>query len=138
MAARRFIAVRPPPICREGASARHVPNRYNDEAPILLRNNVGAHNHWLGVKLIGRKCNTDAVGARISWQAGDLKRSRMKVGGGSFLSAHDPRVVLGIGNRMKIDSLEVKWPLPSGAIERFTDVPLDRYITIVEGTGKWK
>jgi hypothetical protein len=110
----------------------------NDAPPILLRNNVGSQNHWLGVRLIGKKCNADAVGARITWQAGDLKRSRMKVGGGSFLSAHDPRVVLGIGKRAKIDWLEVKWPLPSGAVERFTDLPLDRYITIVEGTGKWK
>jgi hypothetical protein len=47
-------------------------------------------------------------------------------------------VVLGIGSRSKIDWVEVKWPQPSGAVERFTDLPLNRYITIVEGTGKWK
>ena len=110
----------------------------NDEAPLLLRNNIGKLNNWLGVNLIGRKCNPDAVGARVAYQAGELKRSRMKVGGGSFLSAHDPRIVLGIGQRAKIDSLEVRWPLPSGAVERFTDLPLNRYITIVEGTGRWK
>ena len=62
----------------------------------------------------------------------------MKVGGGSYLSSHDPRMVLGLGARRKIDWVEVKWPLPSGAVERFTDLPIDRYITIVEGTGKWK
>jgi hypothetical protein len=110
----------------------------NDAAPLLLRNNVGRGNHWLGIHLVGRKCNTDAVGARISYQAGDLRRTRMRVGGGSFLSAHDPRLVLGIGSRPKLDSLEVRWPQPSGAVERFTDLPIDRYITIVEGTGKWK
>jgi len=110
----------------------------NDEAPLLLRNNMGKMNNWLGVNLVGRKCNRDAVGARISYGAGDLKRGRFKVGGGSFLSAHDPRLVLGIGQRVKIDWLEVKWPLPSGAVERFTDLPLNRYITIEEGTGKWK
>src|SRR6266851_4500720 len=110
----------------------------NDGAPVLLRNSIGTQNHWLGVKLVGTKSNPDAVGARITYQAGDLKRNRMKVGGGSFLSSHDPRVVLGIGNRSKIDWVEVKWPQPSGAVERFTDLPLNRYITIVEGTGKWK
>jgi hypothetical protein len=110
----------------------------NNEAPLLLRNNVGKLNNWLGLHLVGTKCNTDAVGARVSYQAGDLKRFRMKVGAGSFLSSHDPRIVLGIGQRPKIDSLEVKWPLPSGAVEHFTDLPLNRYITIVEGTGKWK
>jgi hypothetical protein len=88
--------------------------------------------------LIGRKSNPDAVGARITYQVGDFKRNRMKVGGGSFLSSHDPRVVLGIGQRLKIDLLEVKWPQPSGAVERFTDLPIDRYITIIECKGKWE
>jgi enediyne biosynthesis protein E4 len=77
------------------------------------------------------------LGARIAYQAGDLKRSRMKVGGGSFLSSHDPRIVLGIGQRPKLDWVEVTWPRPSGATERFVDLPIDRYVTLVEGTGKW-
>jgi hypothetical protein len=110
----------------------------NDDAPVLLRNNVGARNHWLGVKLVGKTANPDAIGARVSYQAGDLKRSRMKVGGGSFMSSHDPRMVLGLGSRTRLDWLEVKWPQPSGKVERFTDVPVDRYITVVEGAGKWK
>ncbi len=108
----------------------------NDGAPVLLRNNVGKQNHWLGVRLVGRKCHVDAIGARITYQAGDLKRARMKVGGGSFLASHDPRLVLGIGKRPKVDWLEVKWPQPSGAVERFTNLPVDRYVTIVEGSGK--
>ena len=110
----------------------------NGGAPLLLRNNTGKLNHWLGVTLIGTKANRDAVGARITYQAGDLKRSRMKTGGGSFLSSHDPRLVLGIGQKTKVDLLEVKWPQPSTLVERFTDLPVDRYITIVEGQGKWK
>ena len=110
----------------------------NDAPPVLLRNNAAGQNHWLGVRLVGRKCNPDAIGAIVTYQAGDLKRERMKVGGGSFLSSHDPRMVLGIGTRPKIDWLEVKWPQPSGLLEHFTDLPLDRYITIVEGSGKWK
>ncbi len=109
----------------------------NDGPPVLLRNNIGKQNHWLGVKLVGTKSNRDAVGAHITYQSGDLKRSRMKVGGGSFLSAHDPRVVLGLGKRTRIDWLEVKWPQPSGKVERFANLPVDRYVTIVEGEGKW-
>lgn len=110
----------------------------NNGAPVLLRNTATAGNHWLGLRLVGKKANRDAIGARITYQAGDLKRGRMIVGGGSYLSSHDPRVVLGIGKREKLDWVEVKWPLPSGKVERFTDLPLDRYITIVEGEGKWK
>jgi hypothetical protein len=107
----------------------------NGGAPVLLKNVAASENHWLGIRLMGKKANPDAIGARISWQAGDLKRSRLKVGGGSYLSSHDPREVLGIGKRTKIDKLEIRWPQPSGRLETFTDLPIDRYITIVEGVG---
>jgi hypothetical protein len=110
----------------------------NNGVPLLLRNNAGRQNHWLGIHLIGKKSNPDAVGAKLSYQAGDLKRSRTKVGGGSYLSSHDPRIVLGLGKHEKIDWLEVKWPLPSGATQRFTELPVDRYIKLVEGENKWK
>ncbi len=110
----------------------------NNEAPVLLHNNLGSRSHWLGIRLVGKKANIDAVGARVRYQAGDLKRSRMKVGGGSYLSSHDPRMVLGIGSRSKLDWLEIEWPRPSKLVERFTDLPIDRYITIVEGEGKWR
>ena len=107
----------------------------NDAAPILLHNRAAPGHHWLGVTLVGTKSNRDAVGARITWQAGDFKRSRTKVGGGSYLSSHDPRLVLGIGPRPRIDWLEVQWPQPSGKTERFGELPIDRYITIIEGKG---
>jgi hypothetical protein len=107
----------------------------NNGSPVLLKNMAAAENHWLGVGLVGRRSNPDAIGAGIMWQAGDLRRSRLKVGGGSFLSSHDPREVLGIGKRTKIDRLEIRWPRPSDRVETLTDLPIDRYITIVEGVG---
>jgi hypothetical protein len=110
----------------------------NDAAPLLLKNIAGKGNHWVGLSLTGKTCNRDAVGARITWQSGDLKRSTMKTGGGSYLSSHDPRIVLGIGERGKMDWIEVKWPRPSTVVQRFTDLPMDRYISLVEGEGKWK
>jgi hypothetical protein len=110
----------------------------NDGAPVLLRNTVGSQNHWLGINLVGTKSNPDAIGARVTYQSGDLKQQRMKVGGGSFLSSHDPRMVLGIGKRTKLDWVEIHWPQPSGKVERIAELPIDRYLTIVEGAGKWK
>jgi enediyne biosynthesis protein E4 len=109
-----------------------------DPATHYLLAIAGKVNHWLGLTLVGTKSNRDAVGARVTYHAGDLKRGRMKTGGGSFLSSHDPRLVLGLGQKTKLDLLEVKWPKPSNLVERFTDLPVDRYITIVEGQGKWR
>ena len=109
----------------------------NDATPVLLKNEVGKRNTWIGLRLVGRKCNADAVGARITYQAGGLKRTRMKIGGGSFLSSHDPRLILGAGRSPSFDWIEIHWPEPSGAVERITHLPVNRYITIVEGSGKW-
>lgn len=110
----------------------------NNGAPLLLKNLAGGQNHWLGVRLIGTKSNIDAIGAKVRWQSGDLKRHRTKVGGGSYLSSHDPRMVLGLGPRRTIDWLEVEWPQPGGTTQRFKNLPVDRYITIVEGQPNWK
>ena len=79
--------------------------------------------------------NRDAVGARITWTAGGKTFHRMKNGGGSYLSSHDPRVVLGIGAAEKIDSVEIHWPGPSTHVDRLVNPPLDRYVRVVEGKG---
>jgi len=110
----------------------------NNDVPVLFRNHAGGKNHWLGIKLVGTKANIDAVGANVTYRSGDFQRHKFKVGAGSYLSSHDPRMVLGLGQRTKIDWLEVQWPQPSGKVERISDLPVDRYVTIVEGEGKWK
>ncbi len=110
----------------------------NDGAPVLLKNQAAQGNHWLGIRLVGTRSNIDAVGAQITYQSGDWKRHRIKVGGGSYLSSHDPRIVLGLGGRTKIDFVEIRWPLPGGGVTRLMEPPIDRYITITEGRDGWK
>ena len=107
----------------------------NGAEPVLLRNNAGEGNHWLGIRLEGSRCNRDAIGAWLSWSVGGVKRTRLKTGGGSYLSSHDPREVLGLGSATTLDWLEVRWPAPSGKVERFEGLPVDRYVRIVEGKG---
>jgi hypothetical protein len=104
----------------------------NGGAPVLLKNRAARENHWLGLKLRGVKCNRDAVGARIRWSAGGVVRFRLKNGGGSYLSSHDPREVLGVGAITKIDWVEITWPKPSGRVQRIEAPPMDRYIEITE------
>ncbi len=106
----------------------------NGGAPLLLRNLAASGNNWLGLKLEGVTCNRDAIGARIRWQADGVVRSRMKNGGGSYLSSHDPREVLGIGKATEIEWVEITWPAPSKTVQRLTKLPLNRYVTIKEST----
>jgi hypothetical protein len=104
----------------------------NGGAPLLLKSNAAPGRHWLGLKLVGTSCNRDAIGARITWSVGGVVHTRLKNGGGSYLSSHDPREVLGLGTFTKLDWLEIVWPKPSGKKQRLTDLPIDRYITITE------
>ena len=110
----------------------------NDGPPLLLKNNAARDSHWLGVKLVGTKSNIDAIGARVTWQSGEFTRRLTKVGGGSYLSSCDPRMVLGLGNRTQIEWVEGEWPQPGGGRQRFTALPVDRYITLLEGRAGWK
>ena len=105
----------------------------NGEPPLLLRNQGGNRNNWVGLHLVATKSNSEAVGAVISWQSGTVKRTRLKIGGGSYLSSHDPREILGIGTATKIDWVEIRWP--SGKVDRLTNPPLNKYVKVTEGAG---
>jgi hypothetical protein len=105
---------------------------------MLLRNDQshdgGANsNHFLEVLLMGTKSNRDGLGASLKITAGDWTHVEQAKGGMSYMSANDPRIVFGLGKHTKIDSLEITWP--SGQIDRFKDLPLDKIIAIKEGTG---
>jgi hypothetical protein len=105
----------------------------NGEAPLLLRNQGGNRNNWIGLHLVATKSNPAAAGAVITWQSGTVKRSRLKTGGGSYLSSHDPREILGVGAATKIDAVEIRWP--SGKVDRLTKPPLNTYVKVLEGSG---
>jgi hypothetical protein len=99
---------------------------------VLLKNQSAQGNHWLGLKLEGVTCNRDAIGAKLRWSVNGRIYSRLKNGGGSYLSSHDPRVVLGAGPATKIDWVEITWPQPSGKTQRIENPPIDRYLTVRE------
>ena len=106
----------------------------NGAAPVLLRNEGGNRNNWVGLNLVATKSNPGAVGAIIKWEAGGKKFQRLKTAGGSYLASHDPREILGIGQATKIDSIEIKWP--SGRVDKLTNPPLRKYMKVTEGGGQ--
>jgi hypothetical protein len=103
----------------------------NGAAPVLMRNEGGNSHNWLGLQLVATKSNPGAVGAIITWTADGVKRSRYKTSGGSYLSSHDPREILGLGKAAKVDNLEIKWP--SGRVDKFTSLPVNKYLKVTEG-----
>ena len=104
----------------------------NGAQPLLLQNEGGNRNNWIGLALVANSSNPAAAGARISWTAGATRRHRFRSAGGSYLGSHDDRELLGLGSAQRAD-LEVKWP--SGAVDRVRDVRAGRYYRLVEASG---
>lgn len=100
----------------------------------LLINNMGSRQHWLGLRLVDRT-GRDASGARVQVnRPRDSALWRRARADGSYASANDPRVLVGLGDSAKIDSVRVYWP--SGRVEEWSDLLANRYATLYEGEGK--
>ena len=102
----------------------------NGQPAVLLRNDGGNQNAWLGLKLVGQKSNRDGVGAALTLTTHRRKIFRERSGGGSYQAAHDPRIVFGLGEGEEMISLEIRWP--SGVVQTLESLELRRYHVIQE------
>ena len=100
----------------------------------LLVNNIGNRNHWLGMRIVGKQ-GRDMLGARVVVTLRDgTKRWRRVRSDGSYASASDPRVLVGLGTSAERPTVQVHWP--DGHVEQWADVAVDRWTTLKEGSGK--
>ena len=107
----------------------------NNSGPVhLLINEVGARQHWLGLRLIGRD-GRDMLGARVSVaRPGQPVLWRRARSDGSYGSANDPRVLVGLGPSAAAATVRVRWP--DGRDETWSAVPADTWTTLRQGTGQ--
>jgi enediyne biosynthesis protein E4 len=103
-----------------------------DERPILLRNNERSRHSWVGLELQGTKSNRDAIGSKITAEVGKRKLVRWITGGASYLSSHDKRVVVGLGDVSDSTepAVEIRWP--SGMVQHLSNLKRNRYQRVVE------
>jgi hypothetical protein len=104
-----------------------------DGAPQVLRNDGGNANNSILIRTVGVKSNRSGIGARVRVISGDLTQTDEVRSGGSYLSQNDLRLHFGLEKRSKADVVEVRWP--SGAVDKVTDVPANKIVTIQEGKG---
>ena len=107
----------------------------NNAGPVrLLINQTHSGNHWLGLQLLNRH-GGDAIGARVEIISTDgqrrWRRSRVD---GSYASASDPRVLVGLASNNAPLDLRVTWP--DGSRERWSRLDADRYHRLQQGHGE--
>lgn len=99
------------------------------DGPALLLRNNGTKNHWLGLSFSGPKGNRQGLGARvIVTDASGGKQVFDVTTAGSYLSSNDPRIVVGLGGKNAVRTVEVRWP--DGKTQILNSPQLDAYQTI--------
>jgi len=101
----------------------------NNNGPVrLFLNEVGNRNHWLGLRLVGKNAR-DMLGAQVEIVIAKDRVLRRRVRtDGSYLSANDPRVLVGLGAATRVQTVRVRWP--DGTAEEFKDLAVDKYTTL--------
>jgi len=102
-------------------------------APMILKNHGIPGRHWISLELAGTKSNRLAIGARVKIVSRGMTQTEEVRSGGSYLSQNDLRLHFGLGDALKADLVEIRWP--SGKVETLTNLPADRYHAILEGQG---
>jgi hypothetical protein len=121
----------------------------NDAGPVqLLVNTVGQRNRWIGLRLVSnppqsgstvrgttaRTPGRDMLGARVGIVLRDGRTIWRRVrADGSYASANDPRVLVGLGPTGEPAAVRVRWP--DGRIEEWKDVSVGRYTALEQGAG---
>ena len=100
-------------------------------APATLLHNITQNtNHWLTVKLKGKKSNRDGIGASLELVAGGRTQVAQRFAGSGYLSQDDGRVHFGLGSVAKADKLTIHWP--SGRVQVVNNPGIDRVLTVEE------
>ncbi|MFN0053976.1 MAG: CRTAC1 family protein [Planctomycetales bacterium] len=97
-------------------------------APRLLRNDQQLGHHWLRVKLAGKTCNHDALGAWVELHQGETVQRRQVMAACSYLSQMELPVTFGLGAESRIDKLVVRWP--DGTTQEMNRPAADQMLTI--------
>jgi hypothetical protein len=110
---------------------------HSNSPVVLLRNQVASTqdkpNHWLGLSLHG-KDHRDVVGSTVVVELeGGRKLTRFAKGGGSYLSAGDRRILVGLGSADKVLAVTVRWSWGESQTFPGKALPVDRYWELHEG-----
>jgi hypothetical protein len=104
-----------------------------DQYHNVLFQNPGQGNNWLNVKLVGKKTNRAAIGARIKVvTAGEQPLTVYRhVSSGSSFGANPLEQHIGLGKADCVATLEIYWPT-SGTTQVFRDVAVNQGVVITE------
>ena len=115
---------------REEALLTHV-----DRPIALLRNETTDAGHHLSLRFVATTTARDAIGTRVTVLTAPRPLTRQLVAGDGFQCSNQRQLVIGLGEHSTNVTLQVIWP--SGHEQRFTNVPIDLEMLLIEGRVEW-
>ena len=94
----------------------------------LLRNDGGNRNNWLIIAPNLANTGIEAVGARVTVTAGNLRMVQEVAPVSGYLSQSDPRCHFGLGRATRADRVEIRWP--NGRTTTLNDVKANQIIEV--------
>jgi len=104
----------------------------NDQMTYLKQQKPERPQNWLTFGLEGGKSNRDGVGLRLVITAGGRRQVVERFGGGSYQSAGDPRLHIGLGTADKAEMVEAHWP--SGQVMKYPNLTANRAYLLKENS----
>ncbi|HSA94031.1 MAG TPA: CRTAC1 family protein [Terriglobales bacterium] len=102
-------------------------------SPELLRNDGGNRASWLTLSLEGVRSPRDPIGACVRATVAGRTQFRCLNGGGSYLSSSDHRIHLGMGDAVRAERVEIRWP--SGTVDVLQNLAARKRYHVREGQG---
>jgi enediyne biosynthesis protein E4 len=114
----------------------------NDGRIDIVVNNIGDQpffyesarrraGNWVRFRLVGSKCNRDAIGARVSISAGGRMQMDEVRSACSFVSSSDVRLHFGLGDTPVVDGVQIRWP--DGSVEQHSSLVPNREYVVRQG-----
>jgi hypothetical protein len=99
------------------------------DGPLRVLINEGApEGSAVTIRLVGRRPNLEAIGARVELEAGGRTFVNAVRRGGSILAASDVRLHFGLGDAPAIEAIRVRWP--DGSESQFEDLDVNTCLTL--------
>ena len=87
-------------------------------------------SNWIGIELVGTRSNRDGIGAKVTIIAGGIPQVAETKSGSSYASGSDTRLLFGVGEQQRVETIAVTWP--SGITQELAGVAVNQILTISE------
>ena len=101
----------------------------SNQRAVLLRNDGGNANNWIGIKLVGSQRNRDGIGAKVTVSTADMTQMREVKSGSSYASGSDTRLLFGLGENQRVEKITIAWQ--KGTTQVLKDLSTNQILTIV-------